>query len=88
MFEGGNADMSDHQYMDLLLKEEDHMAREMFRGFVDREIMPIRQEVDDDKEHRIVGKILQRLTDIGIQKAAFPKEYGGGGSNSCRVHHA
>jgi alkylation response protein AidB-like acyl-CoA dehydrogenase len=74
--------MSEHQYMDIFLKEEDHMAREMFRGFVDKEIMPARQKIDDDEEHRIVGKILQRLTDLGTQRAAFPKEYGGGGMNS------
>jgi alkylation response protein AidB-like acyl-CoA dehydrogenase len=82
MLKGGIADMSKHLYMDLFLKEEDHMAREMFRGFVDKEIMPMRQKIDDDREHKIVGKILQRLTDLGVQRAAFPKEYGGGGSNS------
>jgi alkylation response protein AidB-like acyl-CoA dehydrogenase len=74
--------MSDHQYMDVFLKEEDHLAREMFRGFVEKEIMPLRQKIDDDKEHKIVSKILQRLTDLGVQKAAFPREYGGGGMNS------
>jgi alkylation response protein AidB-like acyl-CoA dehydrogenase len=74
--------MSDHQYLDVFLKEEDRMAKEMLRGFVEKEIMPMRQKIDDDKEHKIVSKILQRLTDVGIQKGAFPKEYGGGGANS------
>ena len=74
--------MPDHQYLDVFLKEEDLMAKDMLRGFVEKEIMPLRQKIDDDKEHKIVGKILQRLTDIGIQKGAFPKEYGGGGANS------
>ena len=74
--------MPDHQYLDVFLKEEDRMAKDMLRGFVEKEIMPLRQKIDDDKEHKIVGKILQRLTDIGIQKGAFPKEYGGGGANS------
>ncbi|MBN1566301.1 MAG: acyl-CoA dehydrogenase family protein [Acidobacteria bacterium] len=74
--------MSGHKYMDLFLKEEDLMAGEMFRSFVDKEIMPVRQQIDDDKDHRIVGRILQRLTDLGTQKAAFPREYGGGGMNS------
>ena len=71
--------MSDHRYIDVFLKEEDHMAREMFRNFVDKEILPVRQQIDDDKEHRIVNKIPQGLTSLGVQKAAFPKEYGGGG---------
>jgi hypothetical protein len=35
--------MSDHRYLDAFLKEEDHMAREMFRDFVDKDIMPVRQ---------------------------------------------
>lgn len=74
--------MYQYSSMNPFFKEEDHMAREMFHGFVDKEIMPMRQKIDDDKEHRIVGKILQRLTDVGVQKAAFPKEYGGGGSSS------
>jgi len=74
--------MSDHRYMDVFLKEEDHLSRDMLRGFVEKEIMPVRQLVDEDKDHKIVGRILQKLTDLGIQKAAFPKEYGGGGMNS------
>jgi alkylation response protein AidB-like acyl-CoA dehydrogenase len=74
--------MSEHKYLDVFLKEEDRMAREMFRNFVDKEIMPLRQQIDDDKEHKIITKILQGLTNLGVQKAAFPKEYGGGGSSS------
>ena len=74
--------MSDHRYLDVFLKEEDHMAREAFRNFVEKEIMPVRRQVDDDKEHRIINRILQGMTDLGTQKAAFPPEYGGGGSSS------
>ena len=40
--------MSKHQYMDLFLTEEDQMAREMFRNYVEKEIMPVRQKIDDD----------------------------------------
>jgi alkylation response protein AidB-like acyl-CoA dehydrogenase len=74
--------MSEHRYLDLFLTEEDQMAKEMFRNFVEKEIMPVRQKIDDDHEHEIVNKILQGMTDLGLQKAAFPKEYGGGGSAS------
>lgn len=31
--------MSEHQYLDVFLKEEDRMAKEMLRGFVEKEIM-------------------------------------------------
>jgi alkylation response protein AidB-like acyl-CoA dehydrogenase len=74
--------MGDKKYLDVFLKEEDHMASQMFRNFVDKEIMPVRQQVDDDKEFKIVNKILQGLTDLGVQKGAFPPEYGGGGMGS------
>ena len=71
--------MSEQKYLDVLLKEEDRMAKEMFQAFVEKEMMPVRQQIDDDKEHKTVNKVLQDLTDMGIQKSAFPKEYGGGG---------
>ena len=74
--------MSGHRYLDLFLTEEDQMAKEMFRGFVEKEIMPVRQKIDEDTDHEIVNQILQGMTDLGIQKAAFPTEYGGGGSTS------
>jgi alkylation response protein AidB-like acyl-CoA dehydrogenase len=61
------------------ITEEHKMMAKMYREFVNKEIMPVRQEIDDDKEHKIARKILQALTDIGHQKAAFPEEYGGMG---------
>jgi alkylation response protein AidB-like acyl-CoA dehydrogenase len=70
------------QYLDIFLTNEDFMMRDMLRSFVDKEIMPVRQQIDDDKDHVIVNKILQGLTDLGIQKSAFPPEYGGMGTHS------
>ena len=70
------------QYLDVFLTKEDFMMRDMIRNFVEKEIMPVRQQIDDDKDHIIVKKILQGITDLGIQKGAFPKEYGGGGMTS------
>ncbi|MBN2034857.1 MAG: acyl-CoA dehydrogenase family protein [Deltaproteobacteria bacterium] len=74
--------MSEKKYLDVFLKEEDLMAREMFHGFVEKEIMPVRHLVDDDNDFMIVNRILQGLTNLGVQKAAFPLEYGGGGAAS------
>ena len=74
--------MPETRYLDVFLTDEDYMAKDMFRNFVEKEIMPVRQQVDDDKEHKIVNKILTGMTDLGIQKAAFPKEYGGGDNRS------
>jgi alkylation response protein AidB-like acyl-CoA dehydrogenase len=74
--------MQNLPYLDVLTKPEDRMFRDALRNFVDKEIMPVRQKIDDDKQHKIVGRILQGLTSIGIQKAAFPSEYGGGNATS------
>lgn len=78
------------QHLDLFLTKEDFMMRDMLRSFVDKEIMPVRQQIDDDKDHIIVNRILQGLTDLGTQKSAFPTEYGGMGINSavsaCILH--
>ena len=69
-------------YLDVLIKEEDRMFRDVVRNFVEKEVMPVRQKIDDDKEHKIIRKILQGLTNLGIQKASFPAEYGGGNASS------
>lgn len=53
------------------------MVSDLYRKFVDNEIMPVRHLIDDDKDHKLIKKILQAMTDIGHQKAAFPEEYGG-----------
>ncbi len=74
--------MSNLPFLDALIKEEDRMMRDAFRNFVEKEIMPVRQQIDDDKEHKIVNRILQGLTALGVQRAAFPPEYGGGGAAS------
>jgi alkylation response protein AidB-like acyl-CoA dehydrogenase len=59
------------------LTEEHRMVADLYRDFVDKEIMPVRQKIDDDKDHTLIKKILQAMTDIGRQKAPFPTEYGG-----------
>ncbi|UCH08580.1 MAG: acyl-CoA dehydrogenase family protein [Deltaproteobacteria bacterium] len=69
-------------YLGIYLKEEDVEMAKMFRSFVEKEIMPVRHQIDDDKDHALIKKILQGLTNVGHQKAAFPPEYGGGGVSS------
>jgi butyryl-CoA dehydrogenase len=69
-------------YPDVLLSEEDRMIQAMFRDFVDKEIMPVRDKIDDDKEHILINKIRQGVWDLGLQRLFFPKEYGGEGNPS------
>ena len=69
-------------YNQPFLTDENKMVAGLYRSFVDKEIMPIRQQVDDDKEHKLIKQVLQKLTDVGHQKAPFPPEYGGQGMAS------
>jgi alkylation response protein AidB-like acyl-CoA dehydrogenase len=69
-------------YVDIFLKQEDYEVVRMLRSFVDKEIMPVRHLIDDDKDHTLVKKILQGMTNLGLQKGPFPKEYGGLESSS------
>jgi len=70
------------EYLDLFLKEEDRLLLNTVGNFVDREIMPIRQQIDDDKEHLLVTQTLQKLVGIGLFRAVIPPEYGGDGMPS------
>jgi butyryl-CoA dehydrogenase len=69
-------------YPDVFLSEEDQMLQTTLRDFVNKEIMPVRDKIDDDKEHLLIDKIRQGIWDIGLQKLFFPKEYGGEGKPS------
>ncbi len=77
-------------YLESILTEEDRMTQQLVRDFVEKEIMPVRQQIDDDKEHVIVRRILQGLTSLGLQRAIIPPKYGGMGVSrfvpSCLIY--
>lgn len=64
--------MSDFQFTD-----EQRMLRDMVKDFVDSEIRPVSQKIDE--EERIPPELIQKIKDLGLLGAAFPPEYGGGG---------
>jgi len=66
-----------------LLSDEQKMFREMLRKFVDKEMMPIREELERD--HGLVARVHQKLVDLGIQRGGYPPEYGGTGPYSSCV---
>jgi alkylation response protein AidB-like acyl-CoA dehydrogenase len=68
-------------YLRDLLTEEQNDIRQMIRKFVDKEIMPIREKLEE--EYSLVESVLQKLVDLGIQRAGYPEEYGGGGAHSA-----
>jgi alkylation response protein AidB-like acyl-CoA dehydrogenase len=67
------------QYPECFVNEEARMMQKLIADFVDREIMPVRNKIDDDLTHEeIVNPILKKLqVDLGCQKNMIPKDYGG-----------
>jgi butyryl-CoA dehydrogenase/acyl-CoA dehydrogenase len=65
------------RYLDIFLTEQDRVVVDVIRSFVDREIMPVRQQIDDDTDHVIIRRILEGLSNLGLMRAGLPQEYGG-----------
>ena len=42
-----------------LVSEEDRLVQQAVRAFVDTQIMPVRQQLDDDREHILIDKICE-----------------------------
>ena len=57
--------------------EEQKMLRDMTRDFVNTEIKPLAQKIDE--EECIPPELIRKIADIGFLGASFPQEYGGGG---------
>jgi alkylation response protein AidB-like acyl-CoA dehydrogenase len=60
-----------------LLTEQDRLTQQAVRAFVDSEIMPVRQQLDDDKDHVLIDRISEKLKDLGFQRGIVPERYGG-----------
>jgi acyl-CoA dehydrogenase len=67
------------QYPECFVDEEARMIQKTLADFVDQEIMPVRDKIDDDVTHQeIINPILKKLqVDLGCQKNMIPKDYGG-----------
>jgi acyl-CoA dehydrogenase len=67
------------QYPECFVNEEQRMLQKVFADLTDKEIMPVRDKIDDDVTHeKIITPILKKLqVDLGCQKSMIPEEYGG-----------
>jgi len=74
--------------MDLehLFTDEQKMFRDTLRKFVDKEIMPIREELEAD--YSLVETVQQKLVDLGIVRGGFLPEHGGTGPYESMVTQA
>jgi alkylation response protein AidB-like acyl-CoA dehydrogenase len=77
--------MNKHKIATPFCTKADLMVRDAVREFVEGEIMPVRQQIDDDKDHVIVRGLLQKLADLGFLKGLFPEKYGGIGGRGSNV---
>jgi alkylation response protein AidB-like acyl-CoA dehydrogenase len=61
-----------------LTTEEAKMARALARQFVENEIIPVRQQIDDDKDHtKVIEPIFRKiLIDLGFQKVMASEQVG------------
>ena len=65
------------EYFSLIVTDQDKMILQMIRQFVDKEIMPIRDKLDDDTEHLIINEILGKLSNLGVFSVAARDESAG-----------
>lgn len=63
--------------IDFSFTEEQQMLRDMVRDFVNNELKPAAQLIDE--QEGIPDYILDKIKELGILGAAFPLEYGGSG---------
>jgi acyl-CoA dehydrogenase len=63
--------------VDFTLPEEVVMLRDTIRRFVDRELEPISEKVEE--EDRIPDDVVAMMADLGLFGLAIPEEYGGQG---------
>ncbi|MBW2092912.1 MAG: acyl-CoA/acyl-ACP dehydrogenase, partial [Deltaproteobacteria bacterium] len=63
-------------YFSLIATEQDKMIAQVIRRFVDQEIMPIRDKIDDDTDHVLINEILSKLGALGIFQAGVQEDRG------------
>jgi len=59
-----------------MYSDQDKMLARMIRRFVDQEIMPVRDQIDDDVNHVLINSILKKMSTLGVF-GARPREEGG-----------
>ena len=63
--------------MDWTFTDEQKMLREMVRKFVDNELKPIAEKIDE--EEKIPRDLISKMAELGFLGISFPVEYGGAG---------
>ncbi len=64
--------------MDFTFTEEQQMLRDTVKRFVDQEIRPRAQKIDE--QHEVPRELIDKMAQLGFLGMAFPEEYGGVGA--------
>jgi alkylation response protein AidB-like acyl-CoA dehydrogenase len=62
------------EYFPLIVSEQDRMIAGVLCQFVEKEIMPVRDRIDDDTDHVLVNQILTKLSALGAFRVAVREE--------------
>lgn len=63
--------------MDWSFTDEQKMLKDMVKKFVDNELKPIAEQIDEEEE--IPQELIDKMAQLGLLGIAFPPEYGGAG---------
>ncbi|MFB6124994.1 MAG: acyl-CoA dehydrogenase [Halanaeroarchaeum sp.] len=63
--------------MDLSLTPEQKQIRDMVREFVDEEVVPVAEEIDQTDE--VPWELIEQMSELGLMGMPFPEEYDGAG---------
>ncbi len=72
-----------HRYGAFVTSDEELALLESVRTFVDREMMPVRTQLDEDYE--AFERVYRGLVELGIQRRGFSERHGGLGIRSAPV---
>ncbi len=68
------------RYGDFITSEEDLLLLTTIRKYIDKEVMPVRMQMDED--YAVFEKAYGGLVKLGVQKRGFSQRYGGLGIRS------
>ena len=63
------------RYGEFITSDEDKILLTTIREYIDKEVMPVRMKIDEDRA--VFDKCYEGLVKLGIQKRGYSKRYGG-----------
>ena len=58
----------------LVMTDQEKMIVEVIHQFVEKEIKPVRDKLDDDTEHILINEILRKLAGLGVFSVQIPEK--------------